>query len=83
MNSPVIPDRCPECGSGVELVTLSATQYKCETRILVSGEVIQPPKCIRNQRDQLAQKVRILEAMLLLDEAAACAVIQDARRGES
>ena len=84
MNSPVIPDRCPECRSGVELVTLSATQYKCETRVLVSGEVIQPPKCIRNQRDQLAQRVRILEARLAnRDEAAACAVIQDARRGES
>jgi len=24
MNSPAIPDRCPECISGVELVTLSA-----------------------------------------------------------
>lgn len=81
MNSPEIPDRCLRCGAGVDLVTLSATYYKCETRVLADGSIIQPPKCIRNQRDQLAERVKELEAKLAdRDEAAACAVIQDERR---
>ena len=81
MNSPAIPDRCPECGD--ELFYSSSTQqeFKCLTLVLKDGRTFEGDDCAKRQRDQLAERVKELEARLAdRDEAAACAVIQDERR---
>lgn len=86
MNSPAIPDSCPKCNSPVKggwdnLFTCGTAYYEEGP---LSGKVEERPWCWKLQRDQLAERVKELEAKLAdRDEAAACAVIQDERRGES
>lgn len=86
MNSPAIPDRCPKCGADFLRDSNGAIQFHCGSvsKRGYIGVRIETAICTGRQRDQLAQRVRILEAKLAdHNEAAACAVIQDARRGES
>ena len=81
------PEKCPKCGAVRQVcVNGLVVWYECGYSIalhLPDGDH-ESVQCIINQRDQLAERVKELEAKLAdRDEAAACAVIQDARRGES
>lgn len=79
------PDKCPKCGASLR--SLSLRDYQCDGRYEEDNDgwfFNQSYHCLATQRDQLANKVRMLEARLAnRDEASACAVIQDGRRGES
>ena len=61
MNSPAISDRCPKCLSAVTMVTQYATYYACLSQVLRGGIISEAPRCIGNQRDQLAERVKRLE----------------------
>lgn len=83
MNSPAIPDRCPKCGADFLRDSNGAIQFHCGSvsKRGYIGVRIETAICTGRQRDQLAERVKELEARLAdRDEAAACAVIQDERR---
>lgn len=56
------PEKCPKCGAGLHSVSLHAHNYTCLTRAWFGGSFTESDMCIRNQRDQLAERVRELEA---------------------
>lgn len=80
--SATTPEKCPKCSAEVAtLIQRVGTQFECATVALEFGGCSEGGPCIKRQRDQLAERVRILEAKLAdRDEAAACAVVQDERR---
>ena len=83
------PEKCPVC-KAVRAASEYAGAYKCGTMVSSSGKFHHTVTChyfaelrkpLDMERDQLAERVRMLEAKLAdRDEAAACAVIQDERR---
>lgn len=81
MNSPAIPDRCPKCGDELAHSAKTHQEFMCFTVAMKDGRTFEGGDCVKRQRDQLAERVKELEAKLAdRDEAAACAVIQDERR---
>ena len=80
--SATTPEKCPKCGSNVRAsIPDVGIQFECAAIALESGHFSEALPCVMRQRDQLAERVRILEAKLAdRDEATACAVVQDERR---
>ena len=52
------PEKCPKCGAGM----YHGREYACLTVILDDGRVLEASPCMATQRDQLAVRVRELEA---------------------
>ena len=58
----ITPEKCPKCGGDYRIETPMAIHYICHSRSWKSGEFTQTQNCIEKQRDQLAERVRELEA---------------------
>ena len=75
------PEKCPRCGCVEIADSKIGTHFACHTLRFSDDGIVQSKRCVTNQRDQLAERVRMLEARLAnRDEVSACAVIQDERR---
>lgn len=70
-------ERCPRCKCVAEATTSVGTVFVCGSIAFADDGIVQSRKCTASQRDQLADEVRRLKALLAdRDEASACAVIQ-------
>ena len=74
------PEKCPRCGCVEIADSKIGTHFACHTLRFSDDGIVQSLMCTANQRDQLAERVRMLEARLANRDEAACTVIQDERR---
>ena len=56
------PEKCPKCGAASFEKWATGHQFECHTLVLSEGTVFDGLICVKNQRDQLAERVRELEA---------------------
>lgn len=56
------PEKCPKCGAGSFDKWTTGHQFECNTLVLSNGLTFDGLICMKAQRDQLAERVKRLEA---------------------